>query len=31
MAAGAVTGLSDMPTAPTTVSNGNFMIYGRIS
>jgi hypothetical protein len=31
MAAGVVTGLSDMPTAATTVSNGNFMIYGRIS
>lgn len=31
MAAGVVTGLSDMPTAATTVSNGNFVIYGRIS
>lgn len=31
MAAGVVTGLSDMPTAATTVSNGNFIIYGRIS
>jgi hypothetical protein len=31
MAAGVVTGLSDLPTAATTVSNGNFVIYGRIS
>jgi hypothetical protein len=31
MAAGVVTGLSDLPTAATTVSLGNFMPYGRLS
>lgn len=30
MAAGVITGLSDMPSAA-TVANGNFMLYGRIS
>jgi hypothetical protein len=31
MAAGAVTGLSDTPTSATSVSLGNFTLYGRIS
>jgi hypothetical protein len=31
MVAGLVTGLSDIPTAPTSVPNGNFILYGRIS
>jgi hypothetical protein len=31
MAAGAVTGLSEIPTSATSVSLGNFTLYGRIS
>jgi hypothetical protein len=31
MAAGAVTGLTDIPTAATSVPFGNFILYGRIS
>ena len=31
MVAGVISGLTDIPTAATSVSTGNFMIYGRIS
>jgi hypothetical protein len=31
MVAGLVTSLSDLPTSPTSVSNGSFVLYGRIS
>lgn len=31
MVAGIITGLTDAPTAATSVSAGNFMLYGRIS
>lgn len=31
MVAGLVTSLSDLPTSPTSVPNGSFVLYGRIS